>query len=464
MIWMKRAKWSIKEIEYLVKNFDKRSYKEIANELDKTQPSIAHKVSRLGLTNSGDWIKREVTFVLDRYKKEKPIWNFDDFTKEISRNVDKSVDEIKDELSIFGILNPQKRIFDWEWIKEKSEQGWTAKKIAEKLSFNHSAFLRRVRHFNEKLPENKKIDFSNKPKIPEEEYPTLVRMYFQGMSCNEIAEEMERKLGMSIARKTVGRRLEEMDIKKRSAQNRANISKKYDYRRKKLDLTKNGDGWFLGLVITDGCISEKQNRIQITQNFKNERDKNSFVERLKYILNFDNINEMYEEAYTFTICSEELAKNIKDYIKYGYEKSNEKFDNIHLKEHTKNNASKDFLRGLLRGVYEGDGTISNPDKINPRFAIYTASKRFMKDIRWLLTTLGIDEDRIKKQIDDRKENVVFQLRISQKDSVSKIIQLMYEHAEAHRFYQPEKKRRCDKALEHLVKKYGPDILDQKKGR
>jgi len=449
---MGKSNWSIKEIEYLIKNHRDEDYEVIAQKLNRTESSIKKKVNRLGLSSTGQWTMYEIMYIIYQYDLKKPIWNVEGLIQNISSRMGVSEDDVEKLLVQLGIIFRQEARINFKLVKKMSEKGYTAKEIAKKLSLHPSTLHDHVRKFNEKLNEDEKIDFSNKPKIPKKEHSALVKMYLQGMSCSEVAKKMGEKLEKDVNRKAVERRLDDMGIERRSPDDLVCLKREHDTRKMKLDLDRERDGWYLGWIISDGHCKDKN--VSITQKFEKDENKETFRISLTAVLDGAHVSESDykkdDKICTFTYCNLHFMENLGDYIYLNDGASNKKTETVHLKDEVKKNANHDFLRGLLRGVYEGDGSI-NPN--NRRITlVYTKSEKLADDIRWICSELGVEKDDIHKGYIPRDD--LWSIRAGKDGVVYELIELMYgcdrRRDLIHNFVQPRKRKKCKEVWNELL--------------
>lgn len=189
--------------------------------------------------------------------------------------------------------------------------------------------------------------------------------------------------------------------------------------------------YFLGLLITDGHIAFNKKRgnhtIMIFTSFKEERD--IVLSLIKNIFNYRS--SFREKKYGFN-----------KYINYeirisSKELSNQLVQKLNIPAGAKSKvvrvpfylfkSKKGFMTNFLRGVIDGDGSISKN-----RIKISSGSIKFLEDIKLLLNNLKISSGLVSKE----KNKNTFNLCISSKDNFRRLCFLLYKDSE---FFYPRKK-------------------------
>ena len=141
--------------------------------------------------------------------------------------------------------------------------------------------------------------------------------------------------------------------------------------------------WVYGWLLTDGSIQEKTSQIVI--NLK--RDDEDVLHKIKNVLNFTG-NVSYEEredgrkSARLRICRKEMTE---DLFNLGMARKDKTFNTVLP------NIPEDAFWDLIRGIFEGDGSIrhrtGNTDAID--ITITGATYKFMIDIQTALEKRGI---------------------------------------------------------------------------
>ena len=177
----------------------------------------------------------------------------------------------------------------------------------------------------------------------------------------------------------------------------------------KLDINED-IGWLMGAYLAEGSINKNQINIS---NIDTNYQKN--VEKVANMINSNYRLYKYQGEYgpgiDGFILNKYLAKHIKKYYLCG--SFNKKVPTYVHKTNLK------FVRGLLRGYFDGDGNIN---ALKRNISCSTRSKELMEDISFLLKYFGIYSSYTKYyQQTDGNKKPLYQLHIS-----GKYAKLFYE--------------------------------------
>ena len=211
----------------------------------------------------------------------------------------------------------------------------------------------------------------------------IVKEYLEGATLQSLAKKYDYKNHVSIIEK-----LEKYNIPRRTKKEIYNKNKTYkDFTFKEIDC--DWKGYFLGLLLTDGCIQHNRVGIGLI-----DEDAIKFLSKkinVKYSKREYMHNEKRKTMYGIGIYSNEIIEDIK---RYGL---------VENKTHTlqppklKNDEIK-YLPYIFKGIIDGDGWIRKDGKA---FNIASASKDFIywcKDI--LENYFGMEKVNVTKKYDN----------------------------------------------------------------
>ncbi|KXA89188.1 hypothetical protein AKJ62_03615 [candidate division MSBL1 archaeon SCGC-AAA259D14] len=195
--------WTEKEVEFLKGNYQDMTYKEIGEELGRSEIAIQHKAKRLELTKQKSWTEEEVKFLKENYQ---------DMTyKEIGEKLGRSEGTVGDEARRLGLKKQGQDPWSENEVRflENNCQDMTYEKIGEELERSR----RSVQYKAWKLGLTKQKPWTEK----EEEF---LKENYQNMTCSEIGEELGR------SKNAVYGKVEELNLQKQDSWTRKKIIKK----------------------------------------------------------------------------------------------------------------------------------------------------------------------------------------------------------------------------------------------
>jgi len=192
--------------------------------------------------------------------------------------------------------------------------------------------------------------------------------------------------------------------------------------------------YFIGLLATDGhIVFDKMNKgykIMIFTSYKDERD--IIISLIKKIFNYVPSVRIKHSGFKKFSPNYEIYINSKLLAKYLIERfeipSGAKSHIIRIGKIFFNN-NKLIASAFIRGVIDGDGTVSSKS-ICTRIA--SGSPKFLEDVKRLLSIIEINSGNIKKE----KDRNTWILYISGKENLRKLRDKLYTEAD---FFYPRKK-------------------------
>lgn len=190
--------------------------------------------------------------------------------------------------------------------------------------------------------------------------------------------------------------------------------------------------YFLGLIITDGCVhytKGKQPLVGLTLNSKDDYLLNEFKKQIKSNKKITYDNRGCSEI---NILSRKMVEDLK---KYGV------IPNKSLKTIFPKNITMILYKDLIRGILDGDGSISF--YVRKRRKSHTkairfcqGNKQFLEDlVEFFYKEIGIE----KVNVFQERENL-WSISYRKNDSLIKIINYIYDDAH---IYMLRKKHLCD---------------------
>lgn len=178
----------------------------------------------------------------------------------------------------------------------------------------------------------------------------MILMYNNGYSACKIASI----LGMSSRK--VYKTLHENGISRRNMSNARQIYKHNCYFFD--DLIYESSVYFLGLVYSDGCITNHNTNYKLTLELQ-ESDKHIIEtfrdlispEKQIYCVNKSEINPKWSNLYGITVDDKYIVNKLKEYGMIVGKTYNRRFPEVIL------NSSEDIQRHFIRGYFDGDGSI-----------------------------------------------------------------------------------------------------------
>lgn len=195
------------------------------------------------------------------------------------------------------------------------------------------------------------------------------------------------------------------------------------------DISKEIDSYFLGLLVTDGCISK--GNISLCLKESDSYILNIFGEYLDKV----NISKYLNKKYN-TI---EYSLKFKNYIIENRLKSYANFDNKSFDLYLK----IPLNWNIMRGIFDGDGCFI--DKSSTRFQIASCSKTFINQISAFLSENNID-NKITQDSKNRKNTIYF-INIYKKQILVDLYYKLYENGN---FFLKRKKEKFGSFVEKFT--------------
>lgn len=260
-------------------------------------------------------------------------------------------------------------------------------------------------------------------KLSNEQEIQIVEEYKQGISCKVLMNKYGFKTQKSITDKIRKHFPEEYDqIIELGQYNR----KKYHYNMEKIN--NEFDAYFLGLLLTDGYVSlgnSKKKRHQVGVDLVDE-DCISFLS--KSIGKEYSRYESYQKdrfnqktRYRLILESEELVNNLQ---RFGVVPRKSKT----LQPPQLTCQEERFLPYIIRGIIDGDGTVSPTSYGGAQFRIVTASVYFAQWLQYVLTNkMYMIDISINTKLDNRFENstTLYSVGSADQGNIQKLIALSY---------------------------------------
>lgn len=260
-------------------------------------------------------------------------------------------------------------------------------------------------------------------KLSNEQELQIVEEYKQGVSCKELMYKYGFKTQKSITDK----------IKKHFPNDYENIIEQGKYNRKKYHYTmpeikSEFDGYFLGLLLTDGYVNDGRG------------------ERKRYEVGIDLIDE---DCISF--LSKSIGKNYSLYDSYQKDKFNQQkryrlmLEDKELVENLKRfgvvprksktlqppklyEQEEKFLPYIIRGIIDGDGTVSPTSYGGSQFRITTASFDFAKWLQNVLTNkMYMIDISVQQKTDNKFQNscMLYTVGSADQGNIQKLLALSY---------------------------------------
>lgn len=197
--------------------------------------------------------------------------------------------------------------------------------------------------------------------------------------------------------------------------------------------------YFLGLIITDGCIHNTKGRQPLVALAVQESDKYILEKFKKEIGSNKNITTDGRGCVGINILSRTMVDALR---KYGVKERKS------LHTTFPQNIPKDLYKHFIRGVLDGDGSVSFYARRNRKSHIKAirfcqGNKQFLKD---LTECLYINCGAAMVNIYTEKETL-FSVAYRKNDSMMKIIQYLYQDAT---IYLTRKKHLCDLISNEII--------------
>ena len=190
--------------------------------------------------------------------------------------------------------------------------------------------------------------------------------------------------------------------------------------------------YFLGLIITDGCIHSVENKQSLVCITLQEKDRYILNEFIKQIRSNKKPASDSRGCYSIQVYSDTMVNDLK---KYGLAERKS------LKTIFPTNIDKRFYKDLLRGMIDGDGSISYYARRNRKshtkaIRLCQGNKQFLQDIiDFLYNELNIEKVNLYRE----KENL-WSFAYRKDISIIKLIDYIYDNAN---IYMIRKKKLCD---------------------
>lgn len=245
-------------------------------------------------------------------------------------------------------------------------------------------------------------------KISKEEEKQICKDYLKFKNTSPIAKKFNRTISVII---NVLKR-NNIDIIKRLGRH-VKLKCNDDYFEK---IDRFDKAYFLGLIVSDGGVSERALTICLQEKDKNILEK--FIKNLEYSgkLSFNNKRkENHQNTYRLTIYSRKLVKDLEQYGVIPAKSHHTYFPDI----------PEEFHSHFIRGVFDGDGHVGGFH--TKRFTI-TGNKLLIEKIRNILSEkLNIFKCAISFKSSINKTSVHF--RYSKDEDLLKIKEYLYRNCE-----------------------------------
>ena len=226
-----------------------------------------------------------------------------------------------------------------------------------------------------------RVHTPNELKITPEQAVKICDMYTGGMTTIEIAPLF------GICDNSVAKILRLNGIEVRNAVRRS-IIKKHDYFHV---IDTPGKAYFLGWMISDGAVVEhktRQNRATTIALELQEKDRH-IIEMFATELGADesSVKDFQKRSHAhLRFASDEMAN---DLAQYGVIPNKSWISHLPV-------IRKDLMPHLIRGIFDGDGTVTIDKRGDPHFAFY-GSQGICEDIRdYLHETIGLNKNTVSK--------------------------------------------------------------------
>jgi hypothetical protein len=209
------------------------------------------------------------------------------------------------------------------------------------------------------------------------------------------------------------------------------------------DIDTEYKAYFLGLIITDGCVYSKNNKQSFVSITLQEKDSYILEEFKSDIKSNKKIVSDNRGTYSISIISNSI---VNDLNKYGV------IDNKSLKTIFPDNINPLFYRHLIRGLFDGDGSISfyaRPNKKSHVKAIRLCqgNEKFLLDVMdYLDQNVGI-----KPVHTYQEKESLWSIAYRNNESMMKLYHYLYDDAT---IYLKRKKDLCDKIVNEIIYYHG----------
>jgi hypothetical protein len=201
--------------------------------------------------------------------------------------------------------------------------------------------------------------------------------------------------------------------------------------------------YFLGLIITDGCIYSKNNRQNLVTLTLQNQDKYIINEFINAIHSNKNITSDNRGCSSVQILSNKMVADLKKY---------QITDNKSLNTVFPTNIPKEFYPHLIRGILDGDGSISFYSRPNRK--AHTKAIRFCQGNKQFLNDLVtyLEKNVYIKPVNIYQEKEsLWSIAYRNNESLYKLYHYLYNDAT---IYIKRKKDLCDKIINEIVYYHG----------
>lgn len=210
--------------------------------------------------------------------------------------------------------------------------------------------------------------------------------------------------------------------------------------------------YFLGLIVTDGCIHNTKGRQPLVSITLKDEDR-YILERFKYeIRSNKKVTCDGRGCSELNILSMTMVNSLK---KYGL-KPNKSLDTVFP-----DNLPEDMYRHFIRGILDGDGSVSYYARPSRKYHVKAVrfcqgNEKFLQDIvEYLYRSIGIEKINLYKEKDS-----LWSIAYRKDISMIKLIDYMY--GDAH-IYMKRKKHLCDLVYAEACKYGSTEITIEGKG-
>lgn len=293
---------------------------------------------------------------------------------------------------------------------------YTRKKIKEELnlSFGDSVIKRILVENNIDIRTNPGAQKGGRKKqeINKDIQQKIIKLYSKGYGLEKIVKELNLPFGFDKVRSI----LQDNNIHIRNVQESAKVKEMPDLRKYQInddyEFESHNGAWILGFIAADGYLplgNGSQNRVVITLARQDEDILELIKKELQYtgpLYQYISSNGFPNSSLSFT--SKKIRQKIESYG-IGNNKT------FKLKTIPKN-LPEEFVIDFIRGYFDGDGSLYEPQgkKINMSFTC--ASYSFIKSIRdYLCFKYNLTKNKIYKTV---RVHEVFDIKYYVKDSLT----------------------------------------------
>lgn len=249
-------------------------------------------------------------------------------------------------------------------------------------------------------------------KLSDEQEKQLVQEYVSGIPVKELMTKYNFASKKSIIDK----------VKKHYGENYKDLINSARYNRKGYQYTfekinNHFDAYYLGLLLTDGYITSRGYDVGLDLT---DEDCIAFLSEGigKNYTKIEATKENRKTRYRLILTEKELVSNLKRYDVVQNKSLSLTGPDL-LPEEEK------FIPYLIRGIIDGDGTVSPTSYGAPQFAIYTASEKFADWLVYILENKMYMTD-IHKNFQENKYNGLWRVGTANHNNILKLITLSYD--------------------------------------